>query len=312
MPQSKYEELKSRMCGPVYPIPPAFNDDYSINYDAVARYVELLNGYNVRTLMVTAGTSRMNLLTDTEISMLNRTVVEANQGKAVTIVANPMMGSTAKAIEFAQEAEEIGADVILLYYPERYYNDDRVLAYFQTVAASTQIGLMVHAIPMRNAYAAIMPRMPFSVDLCERFVTLDNVVGIKEESDNVTLRYKLGTRLGDKWSIIVAGGSMRTFLSCVLFGVNAYLVGIGNFVPQIEEDFYQAVLDKDYEASLNFVTQYEEPFFDVAFPMGWHIAMKGAMNLLGLMPITERPPLQPADSAEREQLREVLTKLGWL
>jgi dihydrodipicolinate synthase/N-acetylneuraminate lyase len=309
---SKYDELRERIVGPVYPIPAAFKDDFSLDCDGVARYVEFLNSHNVRSVMVTAGTSRLNLLTEEEVRRLNEVVVETNRGRAVSIVANPVTGGVDKAVDFAKHAESIGADAILLYYPERYYNDGRIFDYFQQVASSTKIGVLVHGVPIRNAYAGVAPMKQYSVNLCERLAALDNVVGMKEESGDEGHRYKLATHLGGKMSLIVAGASMRMFLGCVLLGVDAYLVGVGSFKPEIEEEFYLAVRDGRYERALSFVTEYEEPFFDIAFPMGWHIAMKGAMELLGLMTSVERPPLRPPDPAERKSLVDVMARLGWL
>ena len=312
MNQSHFEQLKSKIRGPVYPIPPAFNEDYSVNYKGVAEYVKFLNSYNVRTIMVTAGTSRFNLLSNEEIKKLNETVVESNNGKAITIVANPMIGSTANAIEFAQHAQHIGADAILLYHPERYYNDDRVYAYVETVASHTDAGVLIHGIPMRSAYAGITPTTQYSTSLCQQLSSINNVIGMKEEGGNDTHRYKLATRLHNKMTLIVSGASMRMFLGCVLFGIDAYLVGVGSFAPEVEESFYRAVQEGDYKKSLEFVLQYEDPFFEVAFPMGWHIAMKGAMQLLGIMPAIERPPLQPTNEEEYERLRKVLIQIGLL
>ncbi|MBD3422612.1 MAG: hypothetical protein GF398_21055 [Chitinivibrionales bacterium] len=303
---SDLQGLKRKIKGPVYPIPPAFNEDHSIDFDSIRNYVNFLNSKNVRTIMITAGTSRFNLLTEEEIREFNRVVVEANQKKAITIAANPMVGSTQKAVEFAKYAEQIGADSILLYYSERYYNDDRIISFFESIAQAVDIGLLIHGLPMRSAYAGVSPTTQFSVGLCKRLLEIDNLIGMKEESGNENLRYKLATNLSERMAIIVAGGSMRKFLSCVLFGVQSYLVGVGSFVPDIEEEFYNAVERQDYQGALKIVKKYEEPFFDVAFPMGWHIAMKGAMSLLGLMPVRERPPLQQAEAGEMEGIAKIL------
>lgn len=312
MPRSNYDALRSKIRGPVYPVPPAFNKDHSVDYKAVEKYVDYLNSFNVRTIMVTAGTSRLNLLSEEETRKLNKTVVEANRGRALTIAANPMTGSTADAAGFARHAGEIGADMILVYYPERYYRDDYVYDYFKEVASNTQSAVLIHGLPMRNAYAAVSPAAQYSVELCRRLSEIDNVIGMKEESGNETHRYKLAVHLDGKFSLIVAGASMRMYLGCVLFGVDAYLVGVGSMRPDIEEQFYDSVLKADYRKALEPVVKYEDPFFNIAFPMGWHIAMKGAMDLMGLMPATERPPLQPADENQRKQLRELIARFGWI
>ncbi len=308
----RLDVLRKRMVGPVYPIPPAFRKDGSIDFDAVRDYVKFLTGYKVRTVMVTAGTSRFNLLTDEEVKELNRTVVQAadsGESRPLVIAANPPVGSTDRAIDFAKHAQEIGADCILLYYPERYYSDDAIFEYFKNVAESVDIGVMIHAVPLRNAKIGSATKK-YSIDLCTRLAGIKNIVGMKEELGDEGLRYKLAANLSDRMTFVVAGGSMWKFLTCAGFGVQAYLVGVGSFAPKIEEDFYRYFAEGDYRNSLKIVKVYEEPFFDVALPIGWHIAMKGAMDLLGLMSADERAPLRPADDTQRVQLRDVLSNIG--
>ncbi len=305
----KYKTLQLNLRGPVYPVCPAFKEDHSFDAESTLAYTNYLISNGAKILMVTAGTSRFNLLTEAEIKSLNKLVVEAGSGKAITIAANPMSGSTDKAIEFARYSKDIGADAILLYYPERYYNDDRVIAYYDSIAQSTDIGIMIHAMPMRNAKAGPIKSVPYTVGLCERLSQIENIVGMKEESGDIGLRYKLAESLRDKMSFIVAGGSMRTFLSCVLYGFHGFLVGVGSIKPQIEEKFYDYVLNKEYDKALYIVDHIETPFFDVAFNLGWHIAMKGAMDIAGLMPSYERPPLQPADESEKAELKKALDKI---
>ncbi len=310
MSKDKYSALKEKIKGPVYPICPAFTKSFSIDYAKVAEYVEFLNSKDVRTIMITAGTSRFNLLSEDEIKQLNKVVVQANKGKAITIAANPMFGSTAKAIEFAQHAEEIGADCILIYYPERFYKNEYVFSYFENIARNSSIPILLHGIPMRNALSIGNPRKPFTLDLCAILSKVRNVIGLKEESANDQLRYQLAVHLKDKLSLIVSGGSMWMFMSCVLFGVQAYLVGVGSFAPEIEENFYKQILARNYDQAVDLITKYEEPFFDVAKPMGWHVAMKTAMSLLGLMPSFERSPLQSATDEELDRIKNVLIDMG--
>ncbi len=308
---TRYDELRSRITGPVYPVPPAFKQDYSLDLDAVAGYVGFLNSHNVRTIMTTAGTSRFNLLSNDEIAGLNRAVVDANNKKAVIIAAGPVTGSTAYAVEFAALAESNGADAVLLYYPERYYSDHDIICYVKEIASAVKIGVMIHAVPLRNARAGVT-HVACSLDLWRKLAEIENVTGMKEENNDRNLRYKLGTHLGARLSIVAAGAGMRTLMESAHFGINSYLVGVGSFRPDIEEKFYNAMKKEDYKTALGFVTEIEEPFFDAAFPMGWHIAMKGAMDLLGLMPSFERPPLFPAGQKERDELRKVLKQLDWL
>ncbi len=309
MTSSRYDELRKRLIGPVYPILPAFHEDFSLDLQSVTGYVEYLNSFNVRALMLTAGTSRFNLLSNEEISQLNRTLVEANKGQSVSIIASPMTGSTSTAVKFAREAETIGADVLLIYYPERYYCDDYVYDYFKEISQNTTIGLMIHAYPMRHALDG---QAYYSVDLCKRLIELGNVVGMKEEHLDPGHRFQLGAYVGKQFNLCVAGGGMRTFMASFLFHIPSYLVSVGSFKPDIEEKFYTAMMKKKFEKALNIVMNYEEPLFNAANHMGWHVAMKGVLSLLGLMSPHERPPLRSPDQHQWKVLKEVLTGFGWI
>ncbi len=303
---------KHKITGPVYPILPAFNEDHEIDFSAVAKYVEYLNSFDVKTLMVTIGTSRFNLLSEKEMKQFNKKVIEANNNKSYCIVASPAVGSTKTIIEFAQQAESDGADAILVYYPERYYNDDDVFDFFQDVCDSVSIDVLWHGNPVRNA-TTIGPKMVnFSMDLFERLSSIKNFVGLKEESGNEEYRFKLATQFSDKLSIIVAGGSMKKFLSCTLSGVDSFLVGVGSFIPKVEEDFFEHIKKKEHDKALDIVKKYETPFFNVSGPMGWHLAMKAALYTMDLMPITERPPLKQASDKTIEKVREVLKQTNLL
>lgn len=303
-----YEKLRKKIIGPAYPIPPAFSSDETLDYSSTRRYVSYLNSYSARTLVVTAGTSRFNLLTREEIIGLNRAVIEANDGKATVIAANPMTGSTKDAIQFAQEAHAMGADVLLVYYPERYYGDDRVYDYFRAILEASPIAIMIHANPMRHASGG---QAFFSVNLCRRLAEYDNFIGMKEEHLDPTHRYKLAVHLSERMAFIVAGGGMRTFMSCYLFGIQATLTSIGSFRPDIEEAFYQKLMTNQFSDALAIVRQ-EEQLFDVAVPIGWHIAFKTILDIMGLMPPYERRPLQPPTSDERIRLQVLLQEFGWI
>lgn len=242
----------------------------------------------------------------------NQAVVAANQSKAYSIVAGPITGSTRLAQEFATHAEKIGADAIMLYYPERYYNDSSILDYFQDVASQVSIDILIHGVPLRTAFSGSSPTTNYSLNLCQDLAHIPNLIGMKEEFNDETHRYKLGVHLKGKMSLIVAGASMRKYLSCTLFGISSYLVGIGSFMPQIEEDFFKLTQTNDYDQALSLVTKYEEPFFDTASPIGWHLAMKAALNAMDLMPLTERPPLTPATVEDQHKIRRTMKKFNWI
>ena len=298
--------------GPVYPIPTPFTETGEVNYDGLKEYVLYLLDNGARTLMVTVGTSRFDVLTIEEMKQVNETVVENAKGRAVTIVTTPTNGPTAQAIDFAQHAEEVGADGILAVFPDRFYSEDGVYQFFNDIASSTSIGVLIHLMPIKGGRSGVGPSVHYSPGLLKRLAEIENIVGLKEESLDQGMIYQYNRMLKDKLLVIGGAGGMRSYMTARQWGQPAYLVGIGNIVPDIEEKYFQALQNNDYETARSIVFENEEPFFDVAVKIGWHIALKEALSIKGLMQPWERAPMHRADMAANKQLSDVMKLCGLL
>jgi 4-hydroxy-tetrahydrodipicolinate synthase len=305
-------KLYARTVGPMYPICPAFNADGSLDRESIRGYVRYLAAAKVRSVLVTAGTSRFSVLEAHEIHELNAIVAEAAGPGVLKIAANPMAGSTKEAVEFAKRAEGAGADAIILYFPDRYYSDDQMVEYFATVGRQVKIGIMIHGIPTRNATTAGPAAVPYHPALCKRLCEIDNIFAMKEEHADEALRCRIAMACADRMSLVVAGGSMWMYYASEGFGVRSYLVGVGSFKPAIEERFYDLMRAGERAAALDIIRSVELPYFDVSKKMGWHVAMKGSLHLLGLMPVHERGPIPTPTPAQLDELRVVMKQTGLL
>lgn len=301
-----------KITGPVIPLPTPFTASYEVDYAALGAYVEFLVRSGIRNVMTTVGTSRFSLLTEEEVKKVNETVVKAAAGKAVTIVANPQVGGTAKAIDYARHAEAAGADFFLAYFPERYYGEENTYAFYKAINDNvSRIGILLHEMPMRNGYGA--GNVQHSIDLLDRLMDLPNICGLKEEALDAEYSNRIVAALKDKAIIIGAGGGMsRYFKRDYALGAKAYLGGIGNFEPQLELDFFAHMMAGDLEKAGKIVNEIELPYFDKTVPVGWHPSLKCALALKGLLPEYERPPMKQIAGEEKEMMRETLKRNGWL
>lgn len=305
---SDYNLLKKRLSGPIYPIPAIFDTSESLDTAAVNKYVRFLQGFGNLPVMTTAGTSRMSVLSTNEVMQLNEAVVSAADKDTLTIVGNSPSGSLSSAIEFGKHAKKIGADILLLYFPDRHYSDEQIVDYYKEISKYTSVGLMAHGMPIRKGQGG--KARFYDADLCSKL--LDNIpsfVGIKEESLDHTIRNELSAALADDLGIVVAGGSMSMFLESVPYGAQSYLVGVGSICPKIEKIFFEKVSSGDLNAARKIVSSIEEPFFNVAKSIGWHVAMKGAMALAGLCDTYERCPHPEINDQQTASLRAVMEEV---
>ncbi|HLG02695.1 MAG TPA: dihydrodipicolinate synthase family protein [Bacteroidia bacterium] len=304
--------MGKEITGTVIPLPTPFNKNYEVDYGSLYNYVKFLIESGIKTVMTTVGTSRFNLLTEEEVKKVNETVVKAAGGRIVTIVANPQVGGTSKAIEFAKHSESIGADYFLTYFPERFYGDANTYSFFKAINDSvSKTGILLHEMPMRNGFGA--GNIPFSLELLRKLTALPNIKGLKEEALDAEHSNRIVAALKDKAIIIGAGGGMSRFYNRDYnLGARAFLGGIGNFFPQLELDFYELMMKGDLEKAGKIIHEIELPYFEKTVPIGWHPSLKAALAVLGLMPEFERPPMKQVTGEELEILRSVLNNNGWL
>lgn len=307
-----YSDLKKRLRGPVYPVLPVFRENGDLDVVSTRKYIQTLVSRGAETVIVTAGSSRLNLLSHEEVASLNECVVQACDGRALAIAGNPASGSTEMTLDLMHSAKKAGADAFLAVYSERYYGDVPVMDYFTALSREASIGLLIHTIPMRMASAGPTQVQTYSLELVEQISNLPNVVGMKEENGNEVLRQRIVERFDESMPIILAGGAMRNYMSSWPFGASSWLVGVGNFMPELENRFHAHMKAGELDDARSIVFEQELPYFNVAVPIGWHTALKATLSLFDLMPPYERAPLPQPTSGEVAALRDICRELNWL
>lgn len=301
----------NKVLGPVIPIPVPFDQNQNVDYTALEKYTHFLVDSGIKNVMTTVGTSRYNLLTADECKKVNKVVAEATKGKAISIVANPTTGGTKSAVEFAKHADEIGADYLLAYFPERHYGDEYIIEFFQEIIDNSSCNILIHEMPMRNGLGP--GSVQYSLELLTKLMSMDKICGVKEEALDPEYSNMLVENLSDKSIIIGAGGGMSRFLKRdKQRGAKAYLGGIGNFVPSLELDFYDAMMSGDEVKATSIVESLELPLFQATVPMGWHPALKAMLAITGHMQPFERKPMKQTTPDEVAVLKEILEKNSWI
>lgn len=307
----KINKLKNLIKGPVYPICPAFDKQYKFDTQSTSKYVRYINKSGGKNFLVTAGTSRINLLEESELKQLNSIIVNQTNKDSIKIVSNHIYGGIKNSISYVNHASSINADAIIIYFSERYYNDAQLINFVNDICKSTNIGVMLHAVPIRSEVAGSGPSINLSIKLFEKFLKNKNFIGIKEEFNDARYRYELATELGKDMVLINAGPSMQGFISTYMFGVKAYLTSVGSFKPEIEELFYRNLIKGNEKKALEIIRKYED-FIENGLPEGWHVCMKAGLSILNLMPKYERPPLKEADKKTVLHLKKIFKKLKFI
>ena len=81
------QEFKKNLAGPILSLPTTFNEDLTVNHDAVHQMIGRAIRFGVPIFELTAGNSKYVCLEFDEIKAVTRSMIEAADGKGITIAA---------------------------------------------------------------------------------------------------------------------------------------------------------------------------------------------------------------------------------
>lgn len=288
---------------PVYPIPPSFNNE-EIEFNRTARYLCHLESNGATRVMTTAGTSQFNLLTLSEIFVLNKTVLKYFSKE--TILGLPAIDLRRLKLEIIKLNELKGINTkILILFPERYYNDQQIIDFFSEVCITSDYPVYLHGNILKRGNGG---SYEYSNKLLRKLFEIPNFAGMKEEYSSIDLAMKNIADLPVDFDIIVAGGSMRRFWSLYPHGASSFLTGVGSFAPEFSEQFYNSFMEEDYNTCTNIIQNIEKPLFDTFMEIGWHASMRTALQKQGFL-IDNRKPFVKLDSESNSKIIEALNKI---
>jgi 4-hydroxy-tetrahydrodipicolinate synthase len=273
--------------------------DGAVDYDgAAALAAYLVADMRNEGVVVNGTTGEAPTTTDAEKARLIE-VVRAAVGGRASVIAGVGTNVTAHTIELARQAEQAGADGLLVVTP--YYSkpaQDALAAHFTAVADSTGLPMIIYDIPGR---AAVAVQTDTLVRVAEhpRIVAVKDAKGDLAASSQVLARSDLAYYSGDDpmnlplWSVGGVGA----------ISVTGHVVGDRIF--EMLEAFTAGRVAEARALHLSML-----PVNTGLFRNQAAVLTKAAMDLLGLPGGGVRGPLLPANEAERRQLVEDLTAGG--
>jgi len=218
------QELKSILSHGLLSFPVTdFNAQGDFHQAGYIKRLEWLAPYGASALFAAGGTGEFFSLAASEYSQVVKTAVDTC-ASSVPILAG-VGGATRQAIEYAQEAERLGAKGLLLlphYLTEA--SQDGVAAHVEAVCKSVKIGVVVYN---RNVCRLTAPLLERLAERCP------NLIGFKEFGGAADLRYAAEniTSQDDDVTLMVGVDTqvVHGFVNCNATGA---ITGIGNALPR--------------------------------------------------------------------------------
>ena len=281
-----------------------FCQDGSVNY---AKLEELINKQiddGVDGLVICGTTGESATLTEKEHMDVIRESVKFVNGR-VSVIAGTGSNCTQTAIEMSREAEEYGADGLLLVSP--YYNKataEGLYEHFADTANAVKIPVILYNIAGRTGIN-IEPETIYKLAR-----DVKNIVAVKEASGNISQIAKIAALTKDLDFDIYSGNDDQVVALCAMGGRGVISVA-SHIIPKQMHDMVISFRAGDTKKALDIQNKYlsliNTLFIDVN-----PIPVKEAMNLLGHEVGGFRKPLTPMSDVHRDILKNELVKAGLL
>lgn len=307
-----FSELKDKLQGPIYSIITPFTETEDIDYKSLGNYIEYLYKGGARIFYAMAFNTRYLIMTNKEIMDINKFIIKKVKllnDDNIVIVGDPLNCSTKTSIEFAKHARDNGADVISLIYRAYLFFDEHVYNHYKAVAdAVPDIGILVHEMPFMKGIPQYQDGT-WSLGLIDKLANIHSVIAMKEDAKQDDYTRQVVDLISDRVAIVVSGNGLQQW-SKVSDKCAAWLTGIGNLWPKKELEFYEAHLKGDKEKCDQIIEKIEKPFFWVKDNLSWHLGIKSALKILGIMERYERMPYQPLNEKQHKIVKEVVDKIN--
>ncbi len=274
-----------------------FNKDNSVNYEEFAKILDFQLNNNTDAIIVCGTTGEASTMNDEEHLSCIEFCYKHIAGR-IPVVAGVGSNDTRHAIELTKGAASIGVDGLLHVTP--YYNKTNqsgLIKHFSICAeAAGDTPVILYNVPSRTG-------MTINPETYKELSTIDNIVGTKEASGNISAIAKTAALCGKDFAIY-SGNDDQIVPLLSLGGVGVISV-LANVAPQqthdIVAEYLDGNVDKSRELQLNLFSLIEALFCDVN-----PIPVKAAMSIMGYNVGECRLPLGTISEAKINLLREEL------
>ena len=281
-------------------VTPMFEDG-SVNYDKLKEILEEQIAKETDAIIICGTTGESATMSEKEHSEVIKFAVDT-VAKRIPVIAGTGSNCTQTAIELSKQAEEDGADALLLVTP--YYNkatQNGLIAHYTAIAESVSLPIILYNVPSRTG-CNILPETAAYLGK-----NVQNIVAIKEASGNISQVAKLKALAGD--SLDIYSGNDDQVIPLLSLGGIGVISVLSNVAPKFTHDMVMKYLEGDHETALNMQLE-ALPLIDALFCEVNPIPVKAAMNLMGKEVGPLRAPLTVMEDAHQQKLAQVMKDFG--
>lgn len=275
-----------------------------VNYEKLEELIERQISSGVDGFVICGTTGESATLTEREHSEVIKKAVKI-VNKRVPVIAGTGSNCTDTAIELSKEAEEAGADALLLVSP--YYNkatQEGLYEHFKDTADAVKLPVILYNIKGRtgiNIEPSTIYRLAKDVS---------NIVAVKEASGDISQIAEIASLTKDLDFSIYSGSDDQVIPICSLGGSGVISVA-SHIIPKEMHEMVMSFLNGDSVKARDLQLKYL-PLINALFSEVNPIPVKEALNMLSFDVGGYRKPLTPMSTQNKELLKNELVNLNLL
>src|SRR5258707_634910 len=284
-------------CGTALVTP--FQPDFSLDEAALRKLVQRQIRAGVDFLVPCGTTGENPTLTRREHLRVVEITLQEGAGKIPTL-AGAGGYNTQEVMDLARELESLGANGLLSVTP--YYNkptQEGLYQHYRAIARSTRLPIVLYNVPGRCG-------TNLELSTVKRLAEIDNIVGLKEASGNISQMAALANALPDDFAIL-SGDDAIALPLFALGGRGVISVENGKIPAEIVR-LCQHGLRGEFEEARAIHRKFL-PLMEINFIESNPIPVKAALALMGLLEPVWRLPMVAPKAEQLQRIRAVLQSL---
>lgn len=276
------------------------DDDENLHEEGLRRHLQTQIDAGVDAVLLLGSMGAMQLMKDETFRRALEVATGEVDGKLPVIVGcgDTSTARTAARIRWAEQHAVNGVALVPPYF--FMFTEAELCEYFKELAAGTELPVYLYGNPLYTKHT-------MSYELIAELSEVDNIVGLKESGDLLTLR-RCAERFGASDDFAVLSGLTPFFDVSLQLGADGIVDGLFAIAPEYAVDLVRCHHDGDADgvaaARRNLLRLLDVVAVDSVFG-----GFTAAMNLRGVPGDFTPRPFTKITEAGREQVQAILEEL---
>ncbi|KRE57406.1 dihydrodipicolinate synthase family protein [Paenibacillus sp. Soil750] len=284
-------------------ITPFDEETRRIDWEGLEANIEFLLANGTEVIVPCGNTGEFYALTLDEAKDVTKRVVEIVNHRAIVMAG--IGYSVETAVELGKHAQQVGADCVMIHQPiHPYITTPGAVSYYRNVIESLDIPSILY---LKDAHV--------SDDILFSLAPLDKCVGVKYAINDLPRFTETVRKISAEYNIAWICGTAEKWAPYFYnAGAKGFTSGLINVNPSISQGMLQALRDQDWPTVWSL---WEDvlPFENLRakYNAGNNVvAVKEAMEQLGLRAGVTREPVDPLNEADKKEVTNLLNEWGLL